>query len=57
MGELFKSKSQTTQKKELVIMLKPIVIGQGTWKSQLQDARALLKQWFPEDADANAVNN
>ncbi len=57
MGELFKSKSQTTQKKELVIMLKPIVIGQGTWKNQLQDARALLKQWFPEDADANAANN
>jgi len=49
LGELFKSKSQTTQKKELVILLKPIVIGQDTWKNQLQDARALLKQWFPED--------
>jgi len=48
-GELFKSKSQTSQKKELVIMLKPIVIGQDTWKNQLQDARALLKQWFPEE--------
>lgn len=48
-GELFKSKSQTTQKKELVIMLKPIVIGQDTWKNQLQDARQLLKQWFPEE--------
>lgn len=48
MGELFKSKSQTTQKKELVILLKPIVIGQDTWKNQLQDARALLKKWFPE---------
>lgn len=49
LGELFKSKSKTTQKKELVIMLKPIVIGQDTWNNQLQDARALLKQWFPED--------
>jgi MSHA biogenesis protein MshL len=49
LGELFKSKGQTTQKKELVILLKPIVIGQDTWKNQLQDARALLKQWFPED--------
>ena len=45
------------QKKELVILLKPIVIGQDTWKNQLQDARALLKQWFPEDADANAASN
>jgi len=57
MGELFKSKSESVQKKELVILLKPIVIGQDTWKNQLQDARALLKQWFPEDADANAASN
>ena len=49
LGELFKSKSSTTQKKELVIMLKPIVVEQNTWTNQLQDARALLKQWFPED--------
>lgn len=54
MGELFKSKSESVQKKELVILLKPIVIGQDTWKNQLQDARALLKQWFPEDADATS---
>ena len=57
MGELFKSKSESVQKKELVILLKPIVIGPDTWKNQLQDARALLKQWFPEDADANAADN
>ncbi|MFT5635947.1 MAG: MSHA biogenesis protein MshL, partial [Cognaticolwellia sp.] len=57
MGALFKSKSESVQKKELVILLKPIVIGQDTWKNQLQDARALLKQWFPEDADANAASN
>jgi len=47
-GELFKSKSETTQKRELVILLKPVVIGQDTWKSQLQNARSLLKKWFPE---------
>jgi MSHA biogenesis protein MshL len=47
-GNLFKSKSKVTQKKELVIMLKPIVIGQDTWKDQLKDARSLLKQWFPD---------
>ncbi|WP_448549030.1 pilus (MSHA type) biogenesis protein MshL [Thalassotalea fusca] len=51
MGELFKSKSQKTQKKELVIMLKPVVIGQDTWKDQLKEARALLKQWFPEESE------
>jgi MSHA biogenesis protein MshL len=57
LGELFKSKSESVQKKELVILLKPIVIGHDTWKNQLQDARALLKQWFPEDSDANTTNN
>ena len=49
LGELFKSKSQTTQKSELVIMLKPIVTGQDAWQEQLQDARNLLKQWFPKE--------
>ena len=57
MGALFKSKSESVQKKELVILLKPVVIGHDTWKNQLQDARALLKQWFPEDADASTSNN
>ncbi|GHE99102.1 pilus (MSHA type) biogenesis protein MshL [Thalassotalea profundi] len=51
LGELFKSKSKLTEKKELVIMLKPIVIGQDTWKNQLKDARALLKEWFPEESE------
>ena len=49
LGELFKSKNQKKRKTELVIMLKPIVVGQDTWKNQLQDARLLLKEWFPED--------
>jgi len=48
LGELFKSKSETTQKRELIILLKPIVVGQDTWKTQLQDARSLLKTWYPE---------
>jgi MSHA biogenesis protein MshL len=48
LGELFKSKSQSSQKKELIIMLKPIVVGHDTWQNQLKNARPLLKQWFPE---------
>ncbi len=52
LGELFKNKSQSTQKRELVIMLKPIVVGQDTWKNQLQDARSLLTKWFPEEVEA-----
>ena len=52
LGELFKNKAQSSQKRELVIMLKPIVVGQDTWKNQLQDARKMLSKWFPEDGDA-----
>ncbi|GAA6172437.1 pilus (MSHA type) biogenesis protein MshL [Colwellia sp. KU-HH00111] len=52
-GGLFKSVSESTQKRELVILLKPVVIGQDTWKTQLQDARALLKKWFPEEQQEN----
>ncbi len=56
-GELFKSKSETTRKTELVILLKPIVVGQDTWKNQIQDARSLLKEWFPEQAEQEQGNN
>ena len=30
-------------------MLKPIVVGQDTWKTQLKDARSLLTKWFPDE--------
>lgn len=49
LGELFKSKAKTMQKKELVIMLKPVVSGHNAWNEQLKEARSLLKQWFPEE--------
>jgi MSHA biogenesis protein MshL len=52
LGELFKNKSKKSQKRELVIMLRPIVVGQDTWKNQLQDARSLLTKWFPEEVEA-----
>ena len=52
-GGLFRSVSESTQKRELVILLKPIVIGQDTWKTQLQEARSLLKKWFPEEAKSD----
>jgi len=49
LGELFQTKSQQKRKTELIIMLKPIVVGKETWNNQLQDARSLLKDWFPEE--------
>lgn len=52
LGGLFKSMSEVTQKRELVILLKPVVVGQDTWKNQLQDARSLLQEWFPEEDES-----
>jgi len=52
LGGLFKSMSEVTQKRELVILLKPVVVGQDTWKTQLQDARSLLQEWFPEEDES-----
>ena len=52
LGSLFQSVSEVSQKRELVILLKPVVIGQDTWKTQLQDARSLLQKWFPEEDEA-----
>lgn len=46
LGELFKSKSKSRQKKELIIMIKPTVVGKGTWQEQLQRSSNLLKQWY-----------
>jgi MSHA biogenesis protein MshL len=56
LGELFKSKSETSQKRELIILLKPMVVGEETWKTQLEDARELLQKWYPEN-DSNCAGS
>jgi len=37
------------QKTELVILLKPTVVGEQTWKQQLERSQSLLNEWFPEN--------
>ena len=48
LGELFTNRSESIVKKELVILLKPVVIGKETWQDQIKEARSLLQKWFPE---------
>ena len=48
MGHLFRNTSQLTQKTELVILLKPTVVGVNTWQKELERSRDLLQEWFPE---------
>jgi MSHA biogenesis protein MshL len=49
LGHLFRNTSQLTQKTELVILLKPTIVGVNTWQSELERSRDLLQQWFPDE--------
>ena len=50
-GNLFKNRVNRTEKKELVILIKPTVIGVDTWREELQRSQDLLKTWFPNLAN------
>lgn len=45
-GNLFKNKRRTEQKKELVILIRPVVVGVNTWQQELERSSELLKQWY-----------
>ncbi|KKO44935.1 MSHA biogenesis protein MshL [Arsukibacterium ikkense] len=47
-GQLFTSKNKIERKKELVILLKPTVVGNGVWQQQLQQSAELINDWYPE---------
>jgi len=45
LGNLFKSKTKTEKKKELVILLKPTVVENGVWQQQIQQSGDLVRDW------------
>ncbi|MCC5855982.1 MAG: pilus (MSHA type) biogenesis protein MshL [Idiomarina sp.] len=45
-GELFTNRRQRETKKELVIMLRPTIVGADTWDNELQRSRDLLERWY-----------
>lgn len=45
-GNLFKNKRRSEQKKELVILIRPVVVGVDTWQQELERSSDLLKQWY-----------
>ncbi|TDA94360.1 hypothetical protein, partial [Halomonas marinisediminis] len=47
-GHLFRNSTKLNQKTELVILLKPTVVGVNTWQKELERSRDLLQEWFPE---------
>jgi len=48
LGHLFRNTSKVTEKTELVILLKPTVIGVNSWQKELTRSRDLLQEWFPD---------
>lgn len=48
-GEAFTNRSESTQKVELVILLKPTVVEKGTWQKELQRSSELLDKWYPPE--------
>ncbi|WED23323.1 pilus (MSHA type) biogenesis protein MshL [Vibrio sp. JC009] len=48
LGYLFRNISNVTEKTELVILLKPTVVGVHTWQQEIERSRDLLQEWFPE---------
>lgn len=48
LGQLFTSKNKIERKKELVILLKPTVVGNGVWQQQVQQSAELITDWYPE---------
>lgn len=45
LGALFKSSSKVEKKKELVILLRPLVTDAGVWQQQLQQSSQQLQDW------------
>ncbi|KXO11274.1 MSHA biogenesis protein MshL [Moritella sp. JT01] len=49
LGELFTHRSQSVQKTELIILIKPVVVDQNTWRLELERSAELLEQWYPTE--------
>ena len=49
LGEAFTNRANSTVKTELVILLKPVVVGANTWETELKRSQELLERWYPEE--------
>jgi MSHA biogenesis protein MshL len=49
LGNLFKNKRNSEVKKELVILIKPTVVGKDTWRQELRRSRDQMADWLHVD--------
>jgi MSHA biogenesis protein MshL len=45
-GNLFKNTRRTEQKKELIILIRPTVVGAETWQDELNRSSEILQKWY-----------
>ncbi|MGN1394750.1 MAG: pilus (MSHA type) biogenesis protein MshL [Succinivibrionaceae bacterium] len=48
-GELFTDRYNSDVKSELVILLRPVVVGPTTWNEEIKKASDLLQKWYPDE--------
>ncbi|MEO3678458.1 pilus (MSHA type) biogenesis protein MshL [Rheinheimera sp. FR7-31] len=48
LGKLFTSVNKVEKKKELVILLKPTVVGEGVWQQQIRQSQDYISDWYPQ---------
>ena len=48
LGKLFTSINKVEKKKELVILLKPTVVGEGAWQQQIRQSQEYISDWYPQ---------
>ncbi|WP_026376627.1 pilus (MSHA type) biogenesis protein MshL [Aestuariibacter salexigens] len=46
LGNLFKNRREKETKKELIILLKPTVVGPNTWREQIQRSQQQMADWL-----------
>ena len=49
LGNLFRNKREAVVKRELVILIKPTVVRQGTWQQQLKQSQDFIADWLYVD--------
>lgn len=47
LGEFFTNRQKVNYKTELVILVKPQVVKQNTWKQEIQKSSDLVEKWYP----------
>ncbi|GGP61293.1 pilus (MSHA type) biogenesis protein MshL [Shewanella algicola] len=49
LGQAFTSRTKSKQKTELIILLKPTVVGANTWRDELKRSQELIERWYPSN--------